>query len=162
MAKKGKKSGSPDKAKSPDGRPSTGQQIEYLEVKITDLNDRCARYKAKCELLERENEILNKSQARFTDDKEDIVEFLNLKVGEHEKLISVLETNIKAFEAENLILNSRAQLRIDAITSSSKSEIDSLSSQLAKYKAELSDLTIFAESKVRSRLLNRSTNMPAN
>jgi predicted RNase H-like nuclease (RuvC/YqgF family) len=151
MGKKGKKGGSADKkAKTPsDGRPSTGQQIEYLEVKISDLNDRYTRYKAKCELLQRENEILGKSQARFTDDKEDIVEFLGLKVGEHEKLISALESKIKRLEEENQVLNSKAQVEIDAITRTTTEEISTLSAQTTKYKGELNELTKFAENKVR-------------
>lgn len=151
MGKKGKKGGSADKkAKTPDGRPSTGQQIEYLEVKISDLTDRYNRYKAKCELFQRENEIFGKSQARFTDDKEDIVEFLNLKVGEHEKLISALEAKIKRLEDENKVLESKAQIEIDSITKNTTEEISSLSTQTTKYKAELLELTKFAENKVRS------------
>jgi hypothetical protein len=109
-----------------------------------DLNEKTTRFKTKCDILAKENDLLGKAQSKFNNDKQDIVEFLNIKVGQHEKLIALLEEKVKKLEEENKSLEYKAQHEIDSLKSSSKNEIESLASQCSRYKAELTELTSFA------------------
>ena len=123
---------------------SSTQTIEYLEAKILDLNEKTGRFKTKCDILSKENDLLGKAQSKFNHDKQDIVEFLNVKVGQHEKLIALLEEKVKKLEEENKNLEYRSQHEIDSLKSSSKNEIENLTNQCSRYKAELTELTSFA------------------
>ena len=110
--------------------------------------------KDKCDLLKRENELLGKTQMRFTHDKEDIVEFLNIKVQEHERYIEALEIKSKKLEDEKSHFESKSQGEIQALKDETKNEIESLTSQLFKAKQDLSDLSIFSSQKVFCNCMN--------
>ena len=69
-------------------------------------------------------------------------------MGEHERLINSLETKTKRLDEENRQLEYRSQHELESYKTTSKSEIENLSGQCAKYKAELLELTTFAAHKV--------------
>ena len=76
------------------------------------------------------------------------MEFLNIKVGQHEKLIGSLEEKVKQLEEENKSNEYRSQYEIETLKSTSQNEIETLTNQCSKYKAELTELTAFAAVKV--------------
>ncbi|KAJ3027247.1 hypothetical protein HDV00_011336 [Rhizophlyctis rosea] len=100
-------------------------------------------------MLARENDALGKAQAKFTHDKQDIVEFLNIKVGEHEKQINVLEETVRRLEQEKRDAEQRGKDNLDNAMKEAKKEMDGVMQQFGKAKAELADLKKFAEDKVR-------------
>ncbi|KAJ3003620.1 hypothetical protein HKX48_001670, partial [Thoreauomyces humboldtii] len=103
--------------------------------------------KVKCEVLVSENDGLGKAQAKASHDKQDIVEFLNIKVGEHEKHINGLEERAVQLEVEKQELAKRTQRDLDAAVGEGHKEIEALQQQCAVYKNQLSDLHIFAARK---------------
>ncbi|KAL2917484.1 hypothetical protein HK105_202765 [Polyrhizophydium stewartii] len=121
--------------------------LEYYEAKIKDMAEKIDRMKLKCDNLVKENEILAKAQTKFNHDKQDIVEFLNIKVGEHEKIIANLETKTRQLEDEKRDLDTRSRNEIETIKSSMQSDLEIMQIQCAKYKAELSELTAFSAKK---------------
>ncbi|KAJ3048156.1 hypothetical protein HK097_010818 [Rhizophlyctis rosea] len=100
-------------------------------------------------MLARENDALGKAQAKFTHDKQDIVEFLNIKVGEHEKQITTLEETVRRLELEKTQLEQRGKTELDNAMRDAQKEMEGVQAQFGKAKAELADLKKFAEDKVR-------------
>ncbi|KAJ3287591.1 hypothetical protein HK104_008523 [Borealophlyctis nickersoniae] len=118
--------------------------MEIYEAKVRDLTEKLHRLKTKCDTLARENDSLGKAQAKFSHDKQDIVEFLNIKVGEHEKQIGSLEEKVRQLEEEKKEVENRGKMELEAAMREAKKENGALQSQCAKYKAELADLNAFA------------------
>ncbi|KAK5667801.1 hypothetical protein QVD99_005646 [Batrachochytrium dendrobatidis] len=121
--------------------------LEYFEAKVRDLTEKNARVKLKCEELIRENEISANAQTKFNHDKQDIVEFLNIKVSEHEKMISVLESKAHQLEKEKQDYEIRTKSEMSSLKSAMQSELETMQTQCTKYKAELSELTAFSAKK---------------
>ncbi|KAJ3389949.1 hypothetical protein HDU92_000759 [Lobulomyces angularis] len=152
MAKKGgkKKSAGANSAEKDDDALKNGEQqalneitIQVYEAKIRDLNEKLDRYKYKCETLVAENLNLGSSQAKFSQDRQDIVEFLNIKVQDHEKLINTLEAQIRALEAEKKDMEAAGKQKLNIANEEYKAEVELLHIQCAKYKADLDQLSEF-------------------
>jgi hypothetical protein len=111
------------------------------------MTEKLERTLKKGETLKLENNTLAKAQAKFYTDKQDIVEFLNIKVGEHEKLISILESKNKTLEEEKKEIERFYKGEYETLTKSLKSENESLNLQMSKYKVELSELSVFSQQK---------------
>ncbi|TPX67927.1 hypothetical protein SpCBS45565_g03453 [Spizellomyces sp. 'palustris'] len=121
--------------------------IEIYEAKVRDLMEKLERYKSKCDVLTKENDALGKAQAKASHDKQDIVEFLNIKVGEHEKHISDLEEKVVQMDQEKKDLEAKAKAGVEQAVGAAHKEIEGLQSQVAVYKAQLHDLNTFAARK---------------
>lgn len=120
---------------------------EIYEMKIRDLVEKLARSKEKFDLLLGENDTLAKQQKRTSHDKQDIVEFLNIKVQEHEKHITTLDEKIAQLEQERKEIEQKLLLELDTLSKLSESEKAALSATCAKYKAELDTLADFRAKK---------------
>ncbi|KAI9359308.1 hypothetical protein DFJ73DRAFT_124516 [Zopfochytrium polystomum] len=120
---------------------------EVYEAKVRDLLEKLQRYKDKCELLLSENDALTKAQTKFSYDKQDIVEFLNIKVHEHEEHITQLESKLSDLEEAKRDQELKAKSDFEAATLEWKSELDQCQTQSARYKAELDQLSDFKERK---------------
>ncbi|KAI8801556.1 hypothetical protein BJ742DRAFT_685065, partial [Cladochytrium replicatum] len=120
--------------------------LQVYEAKIQNLTETMARYKKKCDELLVENEALGRSQAKFTNDKQDILEFLNIKVGEYEKDVSSLEQRIRQLEEEKRALEARSHIHHKKLSTygfASKAEVEVLQVTCAKYRTELDQLNDF-------------------
>ncbi|OAJ44441.1 hypothetical protein BDEG_27667 [Batrachochytrium dendrobatidis JEL423] len=111
--------------------------LEYFEAKVRDLTEKNARVKLKCEELIRENEISANAQTKFNHDKQDIVEFLNIKVSEHEKMISVLESKAHQLEKEKQDYEIRTKSEMSSLKSAMQSELETMQTQFIHYKTLL-------------------------
>ena len=120
----------------------------YRKKTIFSLKPRPNLGKTRFDVFERSDQILIKLILFHLWQQQDIVEFLNIKVGEHEKLIYSLETKAKRLETENQQMSQKTDFEIGSLRSTTQAEIDSLGQQCSKYKAELNDLAEFAEKKV--------------
>ncbi|KXS11444.1 hypothetical protein M427DRAFT_35818, partial [Gonapodya prolifera JEL478] len=156
MSKKAKK-GSAASAASPDLDAELKAQekltqceakIEVLELGFRDQAEKIARWKDKCDTLRLENEMLAKAQAKFSHDKQDIVEFLNIKVSEHEHHIAALEERIKHLNHDHSRKIEKLQAAAEDAADGAKQEIDQLTSVNMKMKAELESLQDFKKRKV--------------
>jgi myosin heavy subunit len=148
----GKKKGKKEKA-STGGLESTGLEesevrtLEYYQVKVADLTEKLDRLKSKNELLVKENTTLAKAQAKFYSDKQDIVEFLNIKVGEHEKMIANLEVKNKALDLEKRTIEQRMKQDFDLYQKTAQEETEQLHAQVSRLKSELTELNQFQKQK---------------
>ncbi|KAI8611593.1 hypothetical protein BC830DRAFT_1140590 [Chytriomyces sp. MP71] len=111
--------------------------IEIYEARVRDLTEKLTRSKEKCDALYRENDALGRAQAKFSSDKQDIVEFLNIKVREHEEYITSLELKIQNLEDEKRAMEHKAKLDLDNTVSEWKRDMDIVQTQSAKYRSEL-------------------------
>lgn len=75
------------------------------------------------------------------------MEFLNIKVGEHERTIGSLQTKVRQLEDENREIEIRTTNEIGATKASMQMEVDTLQNQCTKYKGELSELSTFSSKK---------------
>ncbi|KAJ3261615.1 hypothetical protein HK103_005453 [Boothiomyces macroporosus] len=114
---------------------------------VSDLMDKLERMKTKNENLQKENTTLARTQAKFYSDKQDIVEFLNIKVGEHERMIASLENKNRTLDQEKKDLELHYQTLIANVERSSQMELDNLNQQCQKFKAELVELSSFSAQK---------------
>ncbi|KAI9209794.1 uncharacterized protein BJ171DRAFT_485041 [Polychytrium aggregatum] len=121
--------------------------LEIYEMKIQDYQDKLMRCKQKCDQLIQENDSLAKAQSKFTHDKQDIVEFLNIKVQEHEKQITVLEQRIVSLDDEKKDIKLKAAAELDSLSQNFKVDYETLSMTCAKYKQELDQLSDFRSKK---------------
>ncbi|KAI9098218.1 hypothetical protein DFS34DRAFT_619985 [Phlyctochytrium arcticum] len=149
--KGGRKSASATGGDSADGEFKSNEKskmdevtIEIYEAKVRDLVEKLERYKHKCEILTIENDTLGKAQSKTSNDKQDIVEFLNIKVTEHEKQISTLEDTVAQLNAERAAMDQKAQQELENALKAAHHETESLQSQCAVLKAQLNDLNTFA------------------
>ncbi|KAI8899901.1 hypothetical protein BC833DRAFT_524113 [Globomyces pollinis-pini] len=117
--------------------------LEYYQVKVSDLNEKLEKFKLKVENLSKENTTLAKTQAKFYSDKQDIVEFLNIKVGEHEKMISSLESRNRILEDDKKQMDQEYTTKIDQLNKRYQDEIEQLNNQVMKFKTELVELSSF-------------------
>ncbi|ORY40424.1 hypothetical protein BCR33DRAFT_852751 [Rhizoclosmatium globosum] len=117
--------------------------LEIYEARVRDLTEKLVRSKEKCELLGRENDALGRAQTKFSSDKQDIVEFLNIKVREHEEHITVLEAKIQKLEDEKRALEAKAKQDIENTIADWKKELDGVQNLSSKYKGELDMLFDF-------------------
>ncbi|TPX33380.1 hypothetical protein SmJEL517_g03761 [Synchytrium microbalum] len=120
---------------------------ELLEAKVRDLNDKLLRYKAKCETLTNEIEVLGKAQGKIIADKQDIVEFLNIKVVEHEKHIGALEQRVRELQNEKKEAVEAARMEAEETAIVTRAEIDHFQMLSAKYKTDLDSLLEFKSRK---------------
>lgn len=90
---------------------------------------------------------LAKAQSKFYNDKQDIVEFLNIKVGEHEKMISNLELSNRNLEQEKKDMDASYRKEVVVLQQQSTDEIESLTAQCAKLKSDLAELSSFSVQK---------------
>ncbi|KAJ3125426.1 ubiquitin-like protein atg8 [Physocladia obscura] len=97
--------------------------LEIYEARVRDLTEKLAKSKEKCE--------------------QDIVEFLNIKVREHEEHITNLESKIQQLENEKRSLETKAKADIENATIEWKKEVDNVQTVNAKYKSELDMLLDF-------------------
>ncbi|KAJ3301241.1 hypothetical protein HDV03_001180 [Kappamyces sp. JEL0829] len=128
--------------------------MEYYQVKLADMTEKmermyvCSRWligrKLKLDTVTSENQTLARAQSKFYNDKQDIVEFLNIKVGEHEKMISGLEAKNKVLEEEKKLVEEKCKFEVDNIQSVTQLEIDNLSFQCQKLKSDLVELSSFS------------------
>ncbi|KAJ3324013.1 hypothetical protein HDV06_000989 [Boothiomyces sp. JEL0866] len=159
MSAKGKKKGKKEKApkEASPGILSLMQEklaeqqeqrtLEYYQVKVSDLMDKLERMKAKNENLQKENTTLARTQAKFYSDKQDIVEFLNIKVGEHERMIASLESKNRTLDQEKRDMELHYQTQLANLEKSSQLELENLNQQCQKFKAELVELSSFSAQK---------------
>ncbi|KAJ3105506.1 hypothetical protein HDU97_007985, partial [Phlyctochytrium planicorne] len=117
--------------------------LEIYEAKVRDLTEKLTRLKEKCDNLTKENDALGKAQAKFSSDKQDIVEFLNIKVREHEEQITLLEEKVRSQEDEIRERDLKARAELDHVISESKRELEQAQSQGLRYKSELDQLFEF-------------------
>ncbi|KAJ3213374.1 hypothetical protein HDU67_002956 [Dinochytrium kinnereticum] len=122
--------------------------LEIYEAKVRDLTEKLNRFKDKCDNLTKENDALGKAQAKFSSDKQDIVEFLNIKVREHEEQITMLEEKVRAQEDEMRERDQKAKADMEHAISEGKLELEQAMNQGARYKAELDQLFEFKGRKV--------------
>ncbi|KAJ3269363.1 hypothetical protein HDV01_001477 [Terramyces sp. JEL0728] len=152
MSAKGKKKGKKEKAPkeiSPEKLAEQQEQrtLEYYQVKVSDLMDKLERMKSKNETLQKENTTLARTQAKFYSDKQDIVEFLNIKVGEHERMIANLENKNRTLDQEKRDMELHYQTQIANLEKSSQLEQENLNQQCQKFKTELVELSSFSAQK---------------
>ncbi|KAJ1327308.1 hypothetical protein BSLG_010650 [Batrachochytrium salamandrivorans] len=126
--------------------------LEYFETKVRDMTEKIVRMKQKCEDLTKENEALSNAQTKFNHDKQDIVEFLNIKVRDHEKMISGLELKAHHLEEEKHDIAIRSKNEVDHIRTSMQLELENMQTQCTKFKSELSELTAFSAKKKEMEL----------
>ncbi|KAJ3068809.1 hypothetical protein HDU98_008086 [Podochytrium sp. JEL0797] len=117
--------------------------LEVYEAKVRDLTEKLIRSKEKCDLLVRENDALGRAQTKFSSDKQDIVEFLNIKVREHEEHITTLEFKILTLEQEKRALEHKGKHDVESTKEEWRKEVDGVQTTCAKYKAELDMLFDF-------------------
>ncbi|TPX38562.1 hypothetical protein SeMB42_g06663 [Synchytrium endobioticum] len=156
--KKGKKGGGEENPIVEVPSELTG---ELLEAKVRDLNDKLQRYKNKCEVLTGEIEVLGKAQRKIIADKQDIVEFLNIKVVEHEKHIGTLEQRVRELQNEKKEAIEAAKLEAEEAAIAARTEIDQLQLLNHKYKTDLDSLLEFKSRKdeLESMLKSTQTNL---
>ncbi|KAJ3130852.1 hypothetical protein HK101_004920, partial [Irineochytrium annulatum] len=118
-------------------------QLEIYEAKVRELTEKLVRTKEKCDVLTRENDALGKAQAKFSSDKQDIVEFLNIKVREHEEQINQLEEKVRRQEEEMRERDIKARLELETSVAEVRRELDGSQALAARYKAELDQLFDF-------------------
>ncbi|KAJ3093092.1 hypothetical protein HK102_009524 [Quaeritorhiza haematococci] len=145
--------------------------VEIYEARVRDLQEKLNRSKEKCEMLAMENETLSKTQAKVSQDKQDIVDFLNIKVQEQEKHITAQENQMRQMDEEkreievkaNILFMQLFALDMEAAINQAKSEIDSLQLVCAKYKTELSELSEFKGQKdeLESQIRNLRSQLEA-
>ncbi|KAJ3200631.1 hypothetical protein HDU82_008730 [Entophlyctis luteolus] len=130
--------------------------LEIYEARVRDLAEKLARTKDKCEVLSRENDALGRAQTKLSGDKvsvtflflfyfasselaaqQDIVEFLNIKVREHEEHITNLETTIQKLEEDKRALEEKALADMAHAEEEWHKELDNVRTQNLKYKGEL-------------------------
>ncbi|KAI8821531.1 uncharacterized protein EV422DRAFT_619856 [Fimicolochytrium jonesii] len=121
--------------------------IEVFEARVRDLTEKLERYRTRCEVLSAENDALGKAQTKSSHDKQDIVEFLNIKVTEHERQITALEHRITTLDAEKAEMASAHAQKIEDAVAESRNEVESLQGVVGGLKAQLSDLGGFASQK---------------
>lgn len=90
-----------------------------------------------------ENLILGNVTSKFSQDRQDIVEFLNIKVQEHEKHICSLEQQVANLENEKRELEANARIKLDQTIDEKQQEIEQMHIQCAKYKTDLDQLSEF-------------------
>ncbi|KAI9002353.1 hypothetical protein BC832DRAFT_593657 [Gaertneriomyces semiglobifer] len=161
-AKRGQKSGTAN-GSAEDGELRLAEkskldeiQIEIYEAKVRDLTERLARYKKKCDILTTENLALGQANAKASNDKQDIVEFLNIKVGEHEKHITGLEEKVAQLEQDKRDMEVQAKADLENSMRDAHKEIDTLQNKCLTYQAQLNDLNAFAARKEETEELLRS------
>ncbi|KAJ3317108.1 hypothetical protein HDU93_004196, partial [Gonapodya sp. JEL0774] len=103
--------------------------------------------KEKCDTLKIENELLAKAQAKFSHDKQDIVEFLNLKVSEHERQIASLEDRIERLLTDHSHQVERLKATAEDAAEEARNEAERLSHMVAKQEKELEMLNDFKRRK---------------
>ncbi|KAG4108603.1 hypothetical protein H8356DRAFT_1021605 [Neocallimastix lanati (nom. inval.)] len=113
------------------------QNLIY-EAKIQELTKKIEAYKQKNNILLNENSLLGQTQAASSQNKKDIVEFLNVKVVEHEQHITELAEKITKLENEKLMLE-----EIEKLKQEHDMVVENLNFQNTKYKTELDELTQF-------------------
>lgn len=137
--------------------------MEYYQVKLADMTEKMERMYVLQSVAnwqeaqaryghEREPdagssaiEILQRQGLqRQSHPQQDIVEFLNIKVGEHEKMISGLEAKNKVLEEEKKLVEEKCKFEVDNIQSVTQLEIDNLSFQCQKLKSDLVELSSFS------------------
>ncbi|KAI8924664.1 hypothetical protein BC831DRAFT_436357 [Entophlyctis helioformis] len=126
---KGEKSGSGGDASATKTDGVDDRTLEYYEAKVRDMTDKVDRLPFNGPI------------------QQDIVEFLNIKVGEHEKMIASLESKTRQLEEEKRDLETWSKNEIESTRMSMHSELEILQIQCAKYKAELAELTAFSAKK---------------
>jgi len=118
------------------------QNLVY-EAKIQKLTEKIEIYKQKNELLLNENSLLGEAQAASSQNKKDIVEFLNVKVIEHEQHITELAERIKELEQEKLMVEENGKMELEKLKEEHTTVIENLTFQNTKYKTELEELSQF-------------------
>jgi predicted nucleic acid-binding protein len=133
--------------------------MEYYEMRLGDLQDKVSKLKLKTENMAKENDILVKAQTKFNLDKQDIVEFLNIKVFEHEKLLGQFEHKCYVLEEENSLLEPNSKAELENLKTTTAKAMENLSQKCTKYKLELLELTLFTEQKaaLEQELVNAKT-----
>ncbi|KAJ3261869.1 hypothetical protein HDU77_000682 [Chytriomyces hyalinus] len=132
-----------DDLNPPDKSKLDELSLEIYEARVRDLTEKLTRSKEKCDTLCRENDALGRAQAKFSSDKQDIVEFLNIKVREHEEYISSLEQQIQRLEDEKRALEVKSKNDLENTIHEWKKELDHVQTQGAKYKNDLDMLSDF-------------------
>ncbi|KAI8850655.1 hypothetical protein BC829DRAFT_388601 [Chytridium lagenaria] len=117
--------------------------LEIYEAKVRDLTEKLNRLCVVFDLLASKMMALGKAQAKFSSDKQDIVEFLNIKVREHEEQITLLEQKVRAQEDEMRERDMKAKADLEHAISEGKRELEQAQNLGARYKAELDQLFEF-------------------
>ncbi|KAJ3415997.1 Protein Hook 1 [Chytridiales sp. JEL 0842] len=90
---------------------------------------------------------LDEVSLEIYESKQDIVEFLNIKVTEHEEYIANLESKVRQLEEEKKDMDMMYKSELDNTTDQWKAEVESLQLQCARYKTELEQLSDFKSRK---------------
>ncbi|ORX49744.1 hypothetical protein BCR36DRAFT_412708 [Piromyces finnis] len=133
-----------EKSLSDDDKESRAivQNLIY-EAKIQELTDKIEKYKQKNEILINENSLLGETQAASSQNKKDIVEFLNVKVIEHEQHITELADRIKELEEEKSMIEENGRMELEKLKQEHDVVVENLNFQNTKYKSELDELNQF-------------------
>jgi hypothetical protein len=117
--------------------------IQVYEAKTRDLTEQLSRYKNKCQVLLTENSALGNVQSKFSQDRQDIVEFLNIKLQEQEKHATAQEEVIRLLQNDKKELEVGCRVKIEGVVEQSKIEVEQMNIQCAKYKTDLDQLSEF-------------------
>ncbi|ORX73478.1 hypothetical protein BCR32DRAFT_305198 [Anaeromyces robustus] len=134
-----------DKSSMDDSDKESKAVVQNLiyEAKIQELTEKIEIYKQKNDILLNENSLLGQTQAASSQNKKDIVEFLNVKVIEHEQHITELAEKIKELEEEKQMIEENGKLEVEKLKQEHDTVIENLNFQNTKYKTELEELSQF-------------------
>ncbi|KAG4097135.1 hypothetical protein H8356DRAFT_431290 [Neocallimastix lanati (nom. inval.)] len=125
---------------------AVAQNLIY-EAKIQELTEKIEIFKQKNDILQNENTLLGQTQAASSQNKKDIVEFLNIKVVEHEQHITELLRRIKELEDEKIMIKENRKIELEKLQQEHDEVVTNLNIQNTKYKTELDELTKFKANK---------------
>jgi hypothetical protein len=118
-------------------------KIQVYEAKTRDLAEQLSRYKNKCQVLLAENSALGNVQSKYSKDRQDIVEFLNIKLQEQEKHVTTQDEVIRVLQKEKKEEELSCRAKIEQVVEGSKIEVEQMNIQCAKYKTDLDQLSEF-------------------
>ena len=86
-------------------------------------------------------------QSKFSLDRQDIIEFLNIKVREHEHQIQVMRDTVATIQQEKIDIENTAAKKVATTIADSNEKVESMAAQIRAYKAELEQLSEFKSSR---------------
>lgn len=122
-------------------------QLELQQLQLNDFSEKVELYKERCAQLEKENERLADIQLEINCDRNDIVEFLNLRVGEHQSKIEELEKDIAKVEREKESSLRQCVQNSEKTQAQMRKEIEQMNVEISKYKANIDQISDFRSRK---------------
>lgn len=117
--------------------------IEMYEIRFKDLLEKAEKAKEKVKFIELEKTELTHQHSKLLAEKQDIVEFLRIELGNHLNNITRLEKQINALEQEKIIQTKITQTDLESREQQSSMEKGAMNLKITKLTNEINDLQDF-------------------